>query len=147
MHDRVDAFGDAQRVGHLGNIRPHERLPLRGLERALVGEAQLVPAGELAAEMRADVARGAGDQYGFHILPLSRSGSGPQLVVVLTPNYFGFRFQCFAFTAPFGALPFAIAAACATVSIDWCSIAGTVSPAVCGVASTSARAARRGVGI
>src|SRR6266850_8471719 len=57
------------------------------------------------------------------------------------------RVQCFAFTSPFGALPFAIAAACATVSIDWCSIAGSVRPAVCGVAITSGRAARRGVGI
>ena len=28
------------------------------------------------------------------------------------------RVQCFAFTAPLGALPFAIAPACATVSID-----------------------------
>src|SRR5689334_9049356 len=58
-----------------------------------------------------------------------------------------FRAQCFAFTAPFGALPLAMAPACATVSIDWCSIAGRVSPAVCGVAITSARAASRGVGI
>src|SRR5438067_10579602 len=57
------------------------------------------------------------------------------------------RFQCLAFTAPFGARPFAIVAACATVSIDWCSIAGPVRPAVCGVAITSGRAARRGVGI
>src|SRR6266852_2055282 len=57
------------------------------------------------------------------------------------------RVQYLAFTAPFGALPFAIAAACATVSIDWCSIAGTVRPAVCGVAMTSGRAASRGVGI
>src|SRR5437016_5157406 len=53
-----------------------------------------------------------------------------------TPHFLSsaLRVQCFAFTAPFGALPFAIAAACATVPIDWCSIAGTVRPALCGVA-------------
>src|SRR5262245_11773082 len=57
------------------------------------------------------------------------------------------RVQCSAFTAPFGALPLTISAACATVSIDWCSIAGIVRPAACGVAITSARAASAGVGI
>src|SRR5262245_39459496 len=59
----------------------------------------------------------------------------------------GLRFQNFALTAPLGARPFTISAAWAAVSIDWCSIAGTVSPAACGVAITSLRAARRGVGI
>src|SRR6185369_11478716 len=57
------------------------------------------------------------------------------------------RVQCAAFTAPFGARPLTISAACATVSSDWCSIAGRVRPAECGVAMTSERAASRGVGI
>src|SRR2546422_770043 len=43
--------------------------------------------------------------------------------------------------------PFSISPACATVSSDWCSIAGWVSPAACGVAITSRRAASCGVGI
>src|SRR5688572_16505105 len=63
------------------------------------------------------------------------------------PQPHGFRFQCLALTAPLGARPLTIAAACAAVSSDWCSIAGSVSPAVCGVAMTSLRAASRGVGI
>src|SRR5207244_3909599 len=81
-------------------------------------------AGELATQVRADVARRAGDEYGLHAL--------------------GVLVQCSAFTLPLGARPFAISAACATVSSDWCSIAGSVRPAACGVAMTSARAARRG---
>ena len=46
-----------------------------------------------------------------------------------------------------GRVPARMPAACATVSMDWCSIAGSVRPAVCGVAITSGRAASRGVGI
>src|SRR6185436_15373956 len=58
-----------------------------------------------------------------------------------------FLVQCSGLTAPFGARPLRISAACATVSMDWCSIAGSVRPAVCGVAMTSGRAASAGVGI
>src|SRR6185503_15725686 len=122
VHDRIDAPGDLHRVGHLRDVGLDEILRL---ERTLVGEPQLVLAGELAREVRADVPGGAGDEYGLH----------------------GFRFQWSALTAPFGALPFAISAACATVSIDWCSIAGTVRPAMCGVAITSGRAASGSIGI
>ncbi len=74
-----------------------------GCQVAPIGEAQLVLPGELAPQVGADVARGAGDQYGFFMASSSSAR---------------------AFTAPFGARPLTISAACATVSSDWCSIAG-----------------------
>src|SRR6185436_8483103 len=122
MHDRVDAFGDAQRVGHFGDVGLDEILCL---DRPLVRKAQPVFAGKLSREMRADVAGRAGDENGLHT----------------------FLFQCSALTEPLGALPFTISPACATVSSDWCSIAGCVSPAVWGVAMTSGRDASLSDGI
>src|SRR2546428_160795 len=80
-----------------------------------------------AHRVGADVSRRSGDQYVFR-----RST---------------FLVQCWALPALFGERPFSISPACATVSSDWCSIAGGVSPAACGVAITSRRAASRGVGI
>src|SRR3954464_13582880 len=82
MHDGIHALGDAQRVGHLRDVRAHERrilrrlarplvraheaLSLRRLERPLVREPHIVRVRELAAEMRADVAGRARDQYRLH---------------------------------------------------------------------------------
>ena len=67
VNDRVDTLGRAQHVGHLRDVGAHELLALAEiLDRLDVRDAQLVAPGELAAEMRADVARGAGDQDGFH---------------------------------------------------------------------------------
>src|SRR5258706_4743223 len=125
MHDGVDAFRDLHRVGHLGHVGVDKFFAFGCGQFSFIRNTQLVLAGKLSPQVRADVARGARDQYRLH----------------------GFLLQCCALTAPFGALPCTIAAACAAVSIDWCSIAGVVSPAACGVAMTSARAARRGVGI
>src|SRR5688500_3667102 len=68
VHDGVDALGDAQAVGHLRNIRLDEVLCLQG---APVRKPQLVLPRQLASEMRADVAGGAGDQNGLQrILPM-----------------------------------------------------------------------------
>ena len=47
------------------------------------------------------------------------------------------RVQRSELTEPLGARPWRMSATWATVSIDWCSIAGSVSPAACGVAITS----------
>ena len=52
-----------------------------------------------------------------------------------------------ALTAPVGNSPRMRAATCATVSIDWCSIAGRVRPPMCGVARTRGWRARSGLGI
>src|SRR5439155_26787961 len=95
-------------------------------DRADVGQAQRVAPRELAAQMAADVAGGAGDQDLLHASllgdVLARRAS---------------RAACCAFTAPWGARPCTISATCATVSNAWCSIACGVSPPRCGVAMTS----------
>src|SRR5438270_13371665 len=66
MHHCVDALGDAQRVGHPGDVGTHEAVALRRLQRPPVGEPQPVFVAELAREMRADVARGTRNQHRLH---------------------------------------------------------------------------------